>query len=148
MKTVGALEPDRARWSLAVKEDTGGWKSRPLFWKRLREISTWTVLRVAQEEARIMAQTRKVRGRATKVQKGEAGNLVVRFHTTDVVTVYHNGTVILRTGGWKTATTKLRMNQAANQFKLGYLVYQKDKNWFVTWKGKTTLFHGKEIVLQ
>jgi hypothetical protein len=33
-----------------------------------------------------MGQTQKVSGRATKVKKDEAGNLVVRYHSTDVVT--------------------------------------------------------------
>lgn len=40
--------------------------------------------------------------------------------------------ITLDSGGWETVTTKRKMNQAANQFALGYGVFQKDYKWFVT----------------
>lgn len=44
-----------------------------------------------------------------------------------------NGLLItLNSDGWETSTTKRKMNQASNQFGLGYSVFQKDFNWFVT----------------
>jgi len=58
---------------------------------------------------------------------------VVTYHQTEVVTWdQRENRVILHTGGWKTATTKRRMNQAAYEFGLPYFVQQKDGEWFVT----------------
>lgn len=54
----------------------------------------------------------------------------VTYHSTDVV-VFDDLSVKLDNGGYWTATTKTRMNQAANQFGLGFQVYQYKKQWFV-----------------
>jgi hypothetical protein len=59
-----------------------------------------------------------------------AGVTHVTYHKTAVVS-YTAERVTLRTGGWRTATTKLRMNQASNQFGLGFTVTQKAGEWFV-----------------
>jgi len=92
-----------------------------------------------------MVQTRKVKGVATKVIHTATG-LIVRYHNTDVVVV-KNGEVTLNTGGWKTVTTKRRMNQAANQFGLGYHVYQERHAWYVCWNGIMYPFLNDSIVL-
>ena len=54
----------------------------------------------------------------------------VRYWSTDVVQ-FDDRWVTLDHGNWMTATTKLRMNQTANQFGLGFNVYQKNFEWFV-----------------
>lgn len=59
------------------------------------------------------------------------GKLSVVYHSTEVVKVAMDGTVTLNTGGWRTATTKARMNQAANEFGLSFSVYQEKGDWFV-----------------
>jgi len=54
----------------------------------------------------------------------------------------NNKTVTLNSGGWRTVTTKARMNQAANQFGLEYTVYQEKDDWFVQiggWENGQTL---------
>lgn len=55
--------------------------------------------------------------------------------------------LFLTAGGWWTNTTKNRMNQASNQFDLGYNVFQKDFNWFVDYRGKVFEFNENRIVL-
>lgn len=96
-----------------------------------------------------MSQTTKVRGVATSVRREVDGTLVVRYHSTDVVTVQPDGTVILKTGGWKSNTTKLRMNQAAHEYNLPYRVGQKDFSWFVTVKdGRTLNFDGDTLTIR
>lgn len=94
-----------------------------------------------------MSQTQKCRGTATKIKKGSDGSLVVTYHNTDVVTKLADGTIILKTGGYKSPTTRTRQNQASNEFGLGYGVFQKDFSWFVDWKGVTLPFDGDEITL-
>ena len=51
------------------------------------------------------------------------GKTLVTLHKT-VVVEFDGGSVTLRTGGWDTATTRARMNQASNRFCLGYSVYR------------------------
>lgn len=101
-----------------------------------------------------MAQQHRVSGRATTVRPtalyqyqrpdgalGQLRNcLVVTYHATDVVVVSGSDLtgydVILNTGGWRTATTKTRMNQTANEYGLPFTVYQHDFDWYITVPGK------------
>lgn len=55
------------------------------------------------------------------------GTRRVRLHDTDVVTIAPNGTITLDSGGWKTVTTKDRMNSA---LPAGWIVYA-NRGWFV-----------------
>ena len=94
-----------------------------------------------------MSQQQTLGKTATTAARDEKGNLLVTYHSTVVVKASHNG-ILLNTGGWKTATTKTRMNQASNQYDLGYRVFQKDYEWFVTYQGETLPFIGKTIWLE
>lgn len=85
-----------------------------------------------------MSQNKEVKGVATSVYTDENGAQCVRYHETVVFQRTAEGSIILRTGGWRTATTKLRMNQAFNQFDLPYSVYQKKSDWFVWIRGTDT----------
>jgi hypothetical protein len=91
-------------------------------------------------------QTRVVRGVATTIRH-DADGTHVRYHSTDVVTIHPDGDVTLRTGGWRTATTRTRMNQAANQFALGFRVYQQDFDWFVRVADTDIPFDDRELTL-
>jgi hypothetical protein len=54
--------------------------------------------------------------------------------------------VTLNTGGWKSRTTKVRMNQFSRNFCGGvFTVYQKDYSWFVSIHGKNIPFDGNTI---
>lgn len=93
-----------------------------------------------------MAQTGKLGKTATRVKK-DGDNLIVRYHDTEVVKVTKDK-ITLNTGGWFTNTTKTRMNQASNEYDLGYQVYQKKGKWFVDFKGDAIPFEGKTLVLE
>lgn len=81
-----------------------------------------------------MAKNQIVRGVATTVyaDTGKNGDRMQVFYHSTCVAEWDAVKIILRSGGWMTATTKLRMNQAANQFGLRFYVYQKDYEWYVT----------------
>lgn len=69
----------------------------------------------------------------------------VRYHDTDVV-YFDSLWITLNTGGFKTATTKRRMNQSAMRFGLGFNVYQRDYRWYVdTPQGHTAEFTGERV---
>lgn len=97
-----------------------------------------------------MGQMRECKGVATRVWRDPEGVLRVQYHQTCVVAVYPDGSIELDTGGWKTATTKARMNQAAHQFNLGFRVYQHKHEWFVGWwDGRPSkAFDGRRIIIQ
>ena len=85
-----------------------------------------------------MAQQQRVSGRATSIYQDNR-DTVVRYHETIIVR-FNPKKITLDHGGWQTQTTRNRMVQASNQFGLGYRVFQKDFEWFVTYKGKTVPF--------
>lgn len=91
-----------------------------------------------------MAQTRRVTGVATNVRIQDSFT-IVRYHDTDVVR-FNAESIFLNVGGWKSATTKTRMNQASNQYSLGYSVFQRKGEWFVRWKGKDIPYTGDGIM--
>jgi hypothetical protein len=66
--------------------------------------------------------------RTTWFNNGNQGG--VRYAYTDIVT-WKDGKVTLNSDGWETVTTKRKMNQASNQFGLGFDVYQDNWTWFV-----------------
>jgi len=67
----------------------------------------------------------------------------VSYHDTPIVQ-WDDGNIILYAGGYKTNTTKKKMNQAADQFDLGYSVFQKNFEWFVEMNGMTYEFDTDE----
>lgn len=71
-----------------------------------------------------------------------AGN--VRYHSTDIVH-WDPTTIVLRTGGWPTVTTKRKMNQAAREFDLGFSVYQKKHQWYLVLQNGTFQFPNKPV---
>ena len=90
-----------------------------------------------------MPQTSRVRGVATRITDGPT----VYYHDTAVVTVTPS-TITLDTGGWWTVTTKLRMNQAAAEYDLGYHVYQRAGVWYVRYRGETIMYRRRVMTLQ
>ena len=71
----------------------------------------------------------KLSNYATTVFK-EDGWYKVVYHSTCIVK-WNEKHIVLDNGGYMTATTKKKMNQAANQFDLGFQVYQENFDWFV-----------------
>jgi len=62
----------------------------------------------------------------------ENGISRVTYHTTVIFEYDRNrGTVRLNSGGWQTATTKKRINQAFELFDLPWRVYQENFVWRV-----------------
>ena len=65
--------------------------------------------------------------------------LIVAYHNTPVVKVTDTE-IILNTGGWYSATTKRRMNQASLSYGLGFAVSQVNFSWYVDYKGEVIPF--------
>lgn len=70
---------------------------------------------------------RNVRGkRSTQVVRLGPDEIALRYHGTSVVTWRRNGDVVLRSNGFRTVTTKSRINDAAP-----CRVWQHNFQWFV-----------------
>ncbi len=82
-----------------------------------------------------MSQTQEFRGTARAIHTDSSGTRHYVYHRTAVVSVSKGGAITLRNGGYLTATTKLAMNQASNQDRLGFQVNQRKGDWFVAWQG-------------
>ena len=93
-----------------------------------------------------MGQMAKV-GRTATSKRQEDGWTVIKYHQTDVVS-FNKNLIILDTGGWYTATTKTRMNQASNEYGLGYQVYQEKGKWFVVHKNQLISFDKSALVIK
>ncbi len=93
-----------------------------------------------------MGRMNKVGKTATKVRE-ENGMTHVRYHNTDVVS-FNDSVVILRTDGWKTVTTKARMNQTANEYNLPFSVYQDKGQWMVTVLDTVIPFIGDSLEIK
>ena len=99
-----------------------------------------------------MAQLQTVGRVATRIsiapfEHGDDTHRWVEYHNTKVVS-WNDTEIILDTGGYFTATTKTRMNQASNQFNLGYRVYQKRFNWFVEHNNQVYEFTDNKVTLE
>ena len=68
------------------------------------------------------------------------------YHGTAVVE-WDPEKIVLETGGYRTATTKERMNQAADVYGLGFRVYAKNREWFADFRGETIPFGGRTLTL-
>jgi len=67
----------------------------------------------------------------TRIIAGPDGRVDVQYHATIVASKDTNGRITLNSGGWKTVTTKRRMNQALRQWGTGYYVHQVKGEWLV-----------------
>lgn len=64
--------------------------------------------------------------RATQIIRRSATVIAIRYHETDVVRVHQDGTYELNTAGFRTVTTKARINQYSPA-----RVYRSKHVWYV-----------------
>lgn len=93
-------------------------------------------------------QTQYFRGVETTTVRDRDGALVGFYRGTPVAQQLGN-IITLKTGGWKSNTTKTRMNQFSNNFVMSkFTVYQKNYEWFVSVNGQTLPFDGDTITFE
>ena len=92
-----------------------------------------------------MPQQNKIGTGHTTVKTDKAGITTVTFWNTDIV-YFSKEVIMLNSGGYRTATTKTRMNQASNQFNLGYTVAQENYKWYVYFMDRKFVFEDGMIL--
>jgi len=84
----------------------------------------------AEADAKLQGRckdSRKV-GNNTYLQRRGENIIAVRLHKTDILMLHPNGDVHLNSGGWRTVTTKARMNEFLLR---GYFVSQTRGQWYL-----------------
>lgn len=79
------------------------------------------------------AQRRKLGNNTYAERRGDS--IAIRLHATDILTFHPDGRIVAQTGGWKTLTTKDRLNSY-----LPVYISQRQGRWFVGSNGKTVEF--------
>lgn len=79
-------------------------------------------------EAMLTSRGQKKIGNNTYLRRRDAVTISLQYHATDVVTFTPSG-LILTSGGWRTVTTKERINWALES--VGYRVSQDKGTWFI-----------------
>jgi len=69
----------------------------------------------------------------------------IQLHNTTVVK-FDKDVITLNSGGYKTYTTKARLNQASNEFDLGYRVFQNNHGWFIKAGNDVLLFQDNMML--
>jgi len=80
------------------------------------------------------AQRRKLANN-TYAERRDNGAIAIRLHETDIATFNADGSIVANTGGWKTHTTKDRLNEY-----LPVRIWQKSGRWFLGDNGSTVEF--------
>lgn len=80
-------------------------------------------------------QQRRKLANNTWAERRELGAIAIRLHNTDILTFNPDGSIVCQTGGWKTHTTKDRLNEY-----LPVQIWQRAGRWFLGSNGSTIEF--------
>lgn len=87
--------------------------------------------------------------------KWSSGNTEVFINDNNCANVYLHGNLIawvsehgvrLFDGGWRTTTTKSRLNALLDEFAYGTHVYQRDFTWYIEDRNFKREFEGGELI--
>lgn len=71
---------------------------------------------------------RRLSGRSSDMRKLDNGDIAIRYHNTDVVTLHADNSATLNSDGYQTATTKARINEYAP----GRGISQRNGVWYMS----------------
>lgn len=92
-------------------------------------------------DTKLGGKTKRKVGNNTYLVRLGPEEIGLKLHYTFIVRFFLNGDVILNSGGWRTVTTKARINEFAE----GVSVYQKDWLWFAVVNKIVLPFHDGMI---
>jgi len=82
-------------------------------------------------------------GNNTVVKRTEGGRIAVYLHRTPIIEYNLDGVITLRSGGWRTSTTKQRINEL---MPAGFGLHQAKHEWYVTTpRGQYEFYDGMEL---
>lgn len=78
----------------------------------------------------------------TIVRLTESGEVIIKYWNTDILTFKSTGAIIIKTDGWRTVTTKRRINEYISHTGKG--IHQKNGIWL--WEDNREFVDGEEIL--
>ena len=88
-------------------------------------------------------------GVATTRTTYEDGTIEIQYHNTVVAKRTPTGDVVLNSGGWRTPTTKKRINAALFEWACGWRVYQTNFQWYLhNWKENHEVTFTENLVIR
>ena len=105
--------------------------------------------KIEQQMNRAIANRTDWSSSNTRVEFNDSTNCSnVFLHNHRIATVNHaTNAVKLSSCGWQTVTTKSRLNAILSEVKYGCSVFQKQWNWYVSFRGQTQDFVDGMILL-
>ena len=105
--------------------------------------------KIEQQMNRAIANRTDWSSSNTRVEFNDSTNCSSVFlHGHNIATFDHNlKAVKVSSCGWQTVTTKSRLNAILSEVKYGCSVFQKQWNWYVSFRGQTQDFVDGMILL-
>ena len=105
--------------------------------------------KIEQQMNRAIANRSNWAGSNTTVTYNDSTNCSSVFlHGHNIATVDHSTNAVkISSCGWQTVTTKSRLNAILSEVKYGCSVFQKQWNWYVSFRGQTQDFMDGMILL-
>ena len=105
--------------------------------------------KIEQQMNRAIANRTDWSSSNTRVEINDSTNCSSVFlHGHNIATVDHSTNAVkISSCGWQTVTTKSRLNAILSEVKYGCSVFQKQWNWYVSFRGQTQDFVDGMILL-
>ena len=105
--------------------------------------------KIEQQMNRAISNRTNWAGSNTTVTYNDSTNCSSVFlHGHNIATVDHSTNAVkVSSCGWQTVTTKSRLNAILSEVKYGCSVFQKQWNWYVSFRGQTQDFFDGMILL-
>jgi hypothetical protein len=105
--------------------------------------------KIEQQMNRAISNRTNWAGSNTTVSYNDSTNCSSVFlHGHQIATVDHSTNAVkVSSCGWQTVTTKSRLNAILSEVKYGCSVFQKQWNWYVSFRGQTQDFMDGMILL-
>ena len=105
--------------------------------------------KIEQQMNRAISNRTNWAGSNTTVSYNDSTNCSSVFlHGHQIATVDHDTNAVkVSSCGWQTVTTKSRLNAILSEVKYGCSVFQKQWNWYVSFRGQTQDFMDGMILL-
>ena len=112
-------------------------------------ISFHPMRKIEQQMNRAISNRTNWAGSNTTVSYNDSTNCSSVFlHGHRIATVDHSTNAVkVSSCGWQTVTTKSRLNAILSEVKYGCSVFQKQWNWYVSFRGQTQDFMDGMILL-
>ena len=109
----------------------------------------FTMRKIEQQMNRAIANRTDWSSSNTRVEFNDSTNCSSVFlHGHQIATVDHaTNAVKVSSCGWQTVTTKSRLNAILSEVKYGCSVFQKNFDWYVSFRGQTQDFMDGMILL-